>query len=244
MAEVIEGTAIALREEPLTTPQLFSAMRPAEKVAYATEVAGVLKDVLVKRNLIKRIGQSDHVELEGWQTCGSIVGVSVKVEWTKALADGKGWESRAVVVTANGTAVGAGEGMCSRSESTWAKRDDFAIRAMAQTRAMSRALRGVLAWIVVLAGYKPTPAEEMPDDIPPRPAPQPRRIEAPKRNGKATHRQAYDAWLDATGYDDGPDSEALFHRWAKGKTPTQVIEELAKPPEPEALDGDDEPVLF
>jgi hypothetical protein len=32
---------------------------------------------------------------------------------------------------------------------------------MAQTRAGSKALRNALAWVVVLAGYKPTPAEEM-----------------------------------------------------------------------------------
>lgn len=37
----------------------------------------------------------------------------------------------------------------------------FQLRSMAQTRACAKALRNVLAWVVVLAGYKPTPAEEM-----------------------------------------------------------------------------------
>ncbi len=37
----------------------------------------------------------------------------------------------------------------------------FQLRSMAQTRAAAKALRNVLAWVVVLAGYKPTPAEEM-----------------------------------------------------------------------------------
>jgi hypothetical protein len=37
----------------------------------------------------------------------------------------------------------------------------FQLRSMAQTRAGARALRQVFAWVVVLAGYKPTPAEEM-----------------------------------------------------------------------------------
>ena len=32
---------------------------------------------------------------------------------------------------------------------------------MAQTRAQAKALRNVLAWVVVMAGYAPTPAEEM-----------------------------------------------------------------------------------
>jgi hypothetical protein len=37
----------------------------------------------------------------------------------------------------------------------------FQLRSMAQTRACAKALRNVLAWVVVLAGYAPTPAEEI-----------------------------------------------------------------------------------
>jgi hypothetical protein len=35
------------------------------------------------------------------------------------------------------------------------------LRSMAQTRAAAKALRNVLAWVVVLAGYRATPAEEL-----------------------------------------------------------------------------------
>ena len=37
----------------------------------------------------------------------------------------------------------------------------FQLRSMAQTRAEAKALKGVFSWFVVLAGYKPTPAEEL-----------------------------------------------------------------------------------
>jgi hypothetical protein len=37
----------------------------------------------------------------------------------------------------------------------------FQIASMAQTRACAKVLRNVLAWVVVLAGYRPTPAEEI-----------------------------------------------------------------------------------
>lgn len=37
----------------------------------------------------------------------------------------------------------------------------FQLRSMAQTRACAKALRNALAWVVVLAGYKATPAEEL-----------------------------------------------------------------------------------
>lgn len=55
----------------------------------------------------------------------------------------------------------------------------FQLRSMAQTRACSKALRNVLAWVVVLAGYQATPAEEMPDYEP----------EAERRTASAPERQ-------------------------------------------------------
>jgi hypothetical protein len=46
-------------------------------------------------------------------------------------------------------------------ESKWSDKPLYQLRSMAQTRAQAKALRGVLAWVAVLAGYNPTPAEEM-----------------------------------------------------------------------------------
>lgn len=37
----------------------------------------------------------------------------------------------------------------------------FQLRSMAQTRAGAKAMRQALSWVVVLAGFKPTPAEEL-----------------------------------------------------------------------------------
>jgi len=39
----------------------------------------------------------------------------------------------------------------------------FQLRSMAQTRACAKAFGNILRWVVVLAGYKTTPAEEMPE---------------------------------------------------------------------------------
>ena len=62
--------------------------------------------------------------------------------------------------------VGAAESMCSRSESKWKTSDDYAVRSMAQTRAVSKALRLPLGFIMELAGYSATPAEEIPTEQP------------------------------------------------------------------------------
>ena len=59
----------------------------------------------------------------------------------------------------------------------------FQLRSMAQTRAGAKALRNALAWVVVLAGYKPTPAEEMmevPRHNEPEPEPEAERKAAKK----------------------------------------------------------------
>jgi hypothetical protein len=51
-------------------------------------------------------------------------------------------------------------------ERTWSKRDEYAKRAMAQTRAISRACRSAFAFVVTMmdAGLETTPAEEVPQD--------------------------------------------------------------------------------
>jgi len=52
---------------------------------------------------------------------------------------------------------------CSRAEARWRNRDPHALRGMASTRAVSRALRAPLGQIVVLAGYDPAGADELVD---------------------------------------------------------------------------------
>lgn len=83
------------------------------------------------------------------------------VSTTTYDVDGLDWEACVEVKTAGGVTVGRAEAMVSRAEETWSRRDDFALRSMAETRSESRAWRRAIGWIVHLAGYSPTPAEEM-----------------------------------------------------------------------------------
>jgi hypothetical protein len=85
-----------------------------------------------------------------------------------------------------GAVICEAEGFVGDDERTWAKRDEFAKRAMAQTRAISRACRSAFAFIVTYmdAGLETTPAEEVPAEgfsDSPRPAPANR--PAPRLNG-------------------------------------------------------------
>jgi hypothetical protein len=76
--------------------------------------------------------------------------------------EGHDWEARVEIKTPEGIVVGAAEAMCSRAEFGWMGKPDPAVRSMAETRAESRAYRRAVGWIMIIAGYNPTPAEEMP----------------------------------------------------------------------------------
>lgn len=158
-AEVLPAVTQA-DHAPAIPTNLFNAATPEQVLEHATAQARVLKDVIVKQGLSSNIQGREHVNVEGWTTLGAMLGVFPVVEWTRKLDDG-GWEARVVATTRDGAIVGAAEAMCSRSEKTWAKRDDYALRSMAQTRATSKALRLPLGFVMQLAGYNPTPLEEM-----------------------------------------------------------------------------------
>lgn len=173
-AEEIGSEVAVVEHEPATT--LFRTDDPLEVVEKAGRVADALKGVLVRQGLTARIQGRDHVLVEGWTTLGSMLGVFPVLAWTRKVPDG--WEARVEARTLDGRVIGAAESECLRTEKEWGPkpsrgkpREDFALRSMAQTRATSKALRAPLGFIVTLAGYAATPAEEMPDDGPAAPAP-------------------------------------------------------------------------
>jgi hypothetical protein len=156
--EVVEDLLPAVVPEAPTT--LFRTDDPGEIIRRATAVANELKTVLVDQKLTSTISNREHVKVEGWTLLGTLLGVFPVCVWTRKLDDG--WEARVEARTLSGAVVGAAEAECLRSEKTWSSRDDYALRSMAQTRATSKALRQPLGFVVTLAGFDSTPAEEMP----------------------------------------------------------------------------------
>jgi hypothetical protein len=155
----MSNTDIAIPDEP-QAPGLFRTEQPREVVRRATDIANELAQVVKKQRLAVAIQGRDHVRVEGWTLLGSMLGVFPVCVWTRKLDNG--WEARVEARTLTGALVGAAEAECLRSERTWASRDDYALRSMAQTRATSKALRQPLGFVMVLAGFDATPAEEMP----------------------------------------------------------------------------------
>lgn len=165
-AEAREITALAVREERPATPSLFGTEDPVEVVTHAVRVADALKAVVVAKGLVKNIQGKEFPLVEAWQTLGAMLRLTPVCEWSRPIEGG--WEARVAVVAADGRTVGAAEAQCTRSERLWSSRDDFALRSMAQTRATGKSLRSVLGFVMVLAGYQATPAEEMDGEERPR----------------------------------------------------------------------------
>src|SRR5829696_8340677 len=115
------------------------------------ELATPLADVIEAKKLYATISGRRHITAEGWTTLGGMLGVVPVVCWTRPNETGDGYVARVEARTLDGRVVGAAESECSRVESKWKNRDPYAIRSMAQTRAIGRALRAPLGQIVVLA---------------------------------------------------------------------------------------------
>lgn len=159
-AEVVQpdnNMAVAVRQaQPVG---LFGTNEPAAVVEKATSVANALKAVIVKQGLVSKISGKEYPRCEAWTLLGTMLGVFPVTVWTKQLDDG--WEARVEAKTRDGATIGAAEAQCLRSEKNWSNRDDFALRSMAQTRATAKCLRMPLGFVMTLAGFEATPAEEM-----------------------------------------------------------------------------------
>lgn len=168
-AEVIDAVAEEISAElavvDAVPPALFGTTDPVEIVAKARDVANALKDVIVQQKLISNIQGKEYVRCEGWTLLGTMLGIFPVNVWTRELPDG--WEARVEARTMAGTVVGAAEAQCTKAEKMWSSREPYALRSMAQTRATSKALRMPLGFVVTLAGFEATPAEEMTFAAPP-----------------------------------------------------------------------------
>jgi hypothetical protein len=176
--DAVTGELVPAREvNPGVSMTLFGTDDPVVVVEQATRTAQALAGVIEKQHPYTQMGSSRHVRVEGWTLLGSMLGVFAIPIWTRSVRDDNGehigWEARVEARTRSGDVVGAADAQCLRTENMWSfnpvgrggkklqARDDFALRSMAQTRAVSKALRVPLDFIVQLAGFNATPAEEM-----------------------------------------------------------------------------------
>lgn len=158
---------------------------PKAVLAEAKIAAQALMTVVAQKAKPVVMNGEQYLEFEDWQTVAKFYGVTAKVVKTEFIDLGgvKGFEATAEAIRlSDGMAISSADSMCLNDEDKWSTRSKFEyvngkrtkvgdvavplfqLRSMAQTRACAKALRNVLAWVVVLAGFKPTVAEEMTGD--------------------------------------------------------------------------------
>jgi len=139
---------------------------PEKQVQQATIAAKALMTVVSQKSKKVQFNGEQYLEFEDWQTIAQFYNHTVGIEWTKPIEEaGKiiGFEAKAALYNRDGIIVGGSEAACMTDEPNWSKKPKFQLRSMAQTRAMAKALRSRFGFVAVLAGFKPTPAEEMQD---------------------------------------------------------------------------------
>ena len=132
---------------------------PEQQLEYAKKASRALLKVIQSKKDKVIIQGKQYLTFEDWQTVARFYGVSVGVEWTKPVLENgfiTGYEARATA-TRKGEQVSAAEAMCMKNERNWVGKPEFMVRSMAQTRASAKALRNLLAWVVVMAGLPATP---------------------------------------------------------------------------------------
>ena len=174
----VETTAIVEQDKPLPDYAILNPEIPMSvKVGVATNVANTLAPLvrnqgLVVKGLNRSNKDAEYVTVEGWEVLGTFLGI---VPVTTIIKEVKNKQERTVGYVARatlyqnpiiendeivgGTVIARAEAQADRSGF---QKDMFAIASMAQTRALGKAYRMGLSWIMKMAGFEGTPAEEMP----------------------------------------------------------------------------------
>ena len=148
----------------------LSATTGAGLLEAAASLATPLKALIDSRSLSSTISGRSYVRCEGWTAMAAMLGITPH-EVSVTEADGVYTAIVELRRIQDGAVIGRASAECGAPDELdrhgkvlWATRPRYARRSMALTRATSKACRLAFSWIIVLAGYEATPAEEMLDD--------------------------------------------------------------------------------
>lgn len=140
------------------------------KPSDAFELAKTLKKIISQNGLATNIKGREYINVEGWQLAGAFTGIFPRIDKVEREATGTNeikYRAEATLYRIKDKEeIGFGVAFCSNREYSKRQFDEYAIASMAQTRAIGKAYRITLGWLIKLAGYEATPSEEMPSDQP------------------------------------------------------------------------------
>lgn len=127
-------------------------------------LALILKKHIKENNLSVNIQGKDYTMVEGWQFAGGLMGLFPKIVSIKKMegADIAYLCEAQIVSSKTNEVMSVGFAMCSKSEGKKKSFDEYAVLSMAQTRAIGKAYRNLIGWVMKMSGFEGTPAEEAP----------------------------------------------------------------------------------
>lgn len=149
----------AKKNEIATRTEEVNLSSPNDVMKFATS----LKELIIQNHLATPIRGRNYVNVEGWQIAGAFTGTFPIVEKVENLSEGNIYKYRAEVSLRDkeGNKVGYGVAICTSKEAGKTGFDEYAVASMAQTRAVGKAFRMKIGWLLKIAGYETTPTEEM-----------------------------------------------------------------------------------
>jgi hypothetical protein len=158
-----EQKNLVVQSQPDAQLSTVLGVNPQAMMAYALEISDTLTDVLRQRGMTQKFGQGEHVKSEGWQLAGSLLGFTTAEGPIVELEDGSFEATVELRSISTGRILATASARCGNDEATWKSKPKYARRSMAITRAIGRVYAQNFRWIIKLAGYETTPAEEMPE---------------------------------------------------------------------------------
>ena len=146
------------------------------KVGVATNVANCLAPLvrnqgLVVKGLNTKDKEAEYVTVEGWEVLGTMLGIVPDTRIVEEMKNDKdrtiGFKARATLYQnptfedgkiIGGHVLATAEAYCTRDDF---QKKYFSMASMAQTRALGKAYRMALSWIMKMAGFEGTYAEDM-----------------------------------------------------------------------------------
>jgi hypothetical protein len=167
-----ERALVVVEPAPLA---LFGTIDPLGAFDMALTLAERMSAVVESSGLFQEIETTDrdgvvsvkrYVNVEAWALCGAALGIYPHVVGLRRVPDGpdgefEAWEAEVELRSLGGTVVTNGMSQVSRSENQWARSETYALKSMAQTRATAKAWRLGFGFVMKVAGFEGTPAEEM-----------------------------------------------------------------------------------
>ena len=178
--EEITSDVPTVQEQTQNLPD-YAILNPeipmTSKVQVATNVANCLKDLVVSQNLVvtglnPKQPDAEYVTVEGWEVLGTMLGIVPDTKIVEEMKNDKGrtigFKARATLYQnpqlddgkiVGGTVLSTAEAYCTKDDF---QKKFFSMASMAQTRALGKAYRMGLSWIMKMAGFEGTFAEDMP----------------------------------------------------------------------------------